>query len=182
MIRRPPRSTRTDTLFPYTTLFRSEAAVFSGQCGVRAVGDVEPGEQPAMRVALDAHQARPGEIGLDALSLVRQREVESRAPPVEAVGVVQHGIGVHHVDLALADHLDVRVELALHVVDLRHALRRTPILAAGYILEEDQGVAHADAGANDNQLHAADAAADIGVLGGNHYIDRKSTRLKSSQQ
>src|SRR3546814_3166466 len=27
MIRRPPRSTRTDTLFPYTTLFRSYAAV-----------------------------------------------------------------------------------------------------------------------------------------------------------
>src|SRR3546814_11377236 len=26
MIRRPPRSTRTDTLFPYTTLFRSEYA------------------------------------------------------------------------------------------------------------------------------------------------------------
>src|SRR3546814_17040206 len=26
MIRRPPRSTRTDTLFPYTTLFRSENA------------------------------------------------------------------------------------------------------------------------------------------------------------
>src|SRR3546814_5012100 len=25
MIRRPPRSTRTDTLFPYTTLFRSES-------------------------------------------------------------------------------------------------------------------------------------------------------------
>src|SRR3546814_18532106 len=27
MIRRPPRSTRTDTLFPYTTLFRSFAIV-----------------------------------------------------------------------------------------------------------------------------------------------------------
>src|SRR3546814_5792692 len=27
MIRRPPRSTRTDTLFPYTTLFRSVGAV-----------------------------------------------------------------------------------------------------------------------------------------------------------
>src|SRR3546814_2586926 len=26
MIRRPPRSTRTDTLFPYTTLFRSDLA------------------------------------------------------------------------------------------------------------------------------------------------------------
>src|SRR3546814_3109122 len=30
MIRRPPRSTRTDTLFPYTTLFRS------GQTGIAA--------------------------------------------------------------------------------------------------------------------------------------------------
>src|SRR3546814_17485115 len=28
MIRRPPRSTRTDTLFPYTTLFRSDAGRF----------------------------------------------------------------------------------------------------------------------------------------------------------
>src|SRR3546814_15709048 len=28
MIRRPPRSTRTDTLFPYTTLFRSRGAAF----------------------------------------------------------------------------------------------------------------------------------------------------------
>src|SRR3546814_6290672 len=27
MIRRPPRSTRTDTLFPYTTLFRSSSSV-----------------------------------------------------------------------------------------------------------------------------------------------------------
>src|SRR3546814_2502667 len=27
MIRRPPRSTRTDTLFPYTTLFRSEIEI-----------------------------------------------------------------------------------------------------------------------------------------------------------
>src|SRR3546814_19001534 len=27
MIRRPPRSTRTDTLFPYTTLFRSHKAI-----------------------------------------------------------------------------------------------------------------------------------------------------------
>src|SRR3546814_18118379 len=32
MIRRPPRSTRTDTLFPYTTLFRSPAAGQSGPC------------------------------------------------------------------------------------------------------------------------------------------------------
>src|SRR3546814_14518724 len=31
MIRRPPRSTRTDTLFPYTTLFRSGKAEYAHQ-------------------------------------------------------------------------------------------------------------------------------------------------------
>src|SRR3546814_4114395 len=30
MIRRPPRSTRTDTLFPYTTLFRSSGSLVLG--------------------------------------------------------------------------------------------------------------------------------------------------------
>src|SRR3546814_11566007 len=37
MIRRPPRSTRTDTLFPYTTLFRS----VGGRGQVADVGDVD---------------------------------------------------------------------------------------------------------------------------------------------
>src|SRR3546814_3697376 len=53
MIRRPPRSTRTDTLFPYTTLFRSDAAsdcdfgghLFRGQdaalAGLGALADLE---------------------------------------------------------------------------------------------------------------------------------------------
>src|SRR3546814_3755489 len=31
MIRRPPRSTRTDTLFPYTTLFRSSVSAWGGR-------------------------------------------------------------------------------------------------------------------------------------------------------
>src|SRR3546814_9112550 len=34
MIRLPPRSTRTDTLFPYTTLFRSQHGVCSGGADV----------------------------------------------------------------------------------------------------------------------------------------------------
>src|SRR3546814_4445957 len=38
MIRRPPRSTRTDTLFPYTTLFRSEGTgiIFGRKSGAQA--------------------------------------------------------------------------------------------------------------------------------------------------
>src|SRR3546814_7636769 len=39
MIRRPPRSTRTDTLFPYTTLFRSGADKAGLQVAAHAIGD-----------------------------------------------------------------------------------------------------------------------------------------------
>src|SRR3546814_9375119 len=42
MIRRPPRSTRTDTLFPYTTLFRS----------ARCDGDRLPARQDPGRIAV----------------------------------------------------------------------------------------------------------------------------------
>src|SRR3546814_14621408 len=35
MIRRPPRATRTDTLFPYTTLFRSSRPILRGFQGER---------------------------------------------------------------------------------------------------------------------------------------------------
>src|SRR3546814_2906666 len=54
MIRRPPRSTRTDTLFPYTTLFRSDGAVEAAlrgrlhdQAQVTAAQRVERGERAA---------------------------------------------------------------------------------------------------------------------------------------
>src|SRR3546814_7960519 len=40
MIRRPPRSTRTDTLFPYTTLFRSIVSQVAGSSSGALVGGV----------------------------------------------------------------------------------------------------------------------------------------------
>src|SRR3546814_13130126 len=45
MVRRPPRSTRTDTLFPYTTLFRSitAAQLLSLQLGrLKDAGKMQP--------------------------------------------------------------------------------------------------------------------------------------------
>src|SRR3546814_1929038 len=42
MIRRPPRSTRTDTLFPYTTLFRSSLMRSEQLVGIGLVVDAEP--------------------------------------------------------------------------------------------------------------------------------------------
>src|SRR3546814_11238281 len=40
MIRRPPRSTRTDTLFPYTTLFRSPIFAVGGDRGQRRAAEI----------------------------------------------------------------------------------------------------------------------------------------------
>src|SRR3546814_1057726 len=62
MIRRPPRSTRTDTLFPYTTLFRS-AFQAGGDEVMRQPGLVDDADRPtivvdpdrAVRYALDLH-------------------------------------------------------------------------------------------------------------------------------
>src|SRR3546814_2250396 len=57
MIRRPPRSTRTDTLFPYTTLFRSERALVADVAAHRA--QVRPAVvtlRGIHRIAQDARQ------------------------------------------------------------------------------------------------------------------------------
>src|SRR3546814_2900528 len=54
MIRRPPRSTRTDTLLPYTTLFRSQHTDRAGNKG--AVPQLEP-EMLQVVVILMQHRA-----------------------------------------------------------------------------------------------------------------------------
>src|SRR3546814_20268682 len=74
MIRRPPRSTRTDTLFPYTTLFRSERGHARG-------GDL----------ALDRHQL---------LDLVEEPRIDERQPEhilhrhtgADCIGQVKHAL------------------------------------------------------------------------------------------
>src|SRR3546814_9653732 len=56
MIRRPPRSTRTDTLFPYTTLFRSRAADRAGRKRRAQHVDVtQPFAQGTGHLAGDVH-------------------------------------------------------------------------------------------------------------------------------
>src|SRR3546814_5306145 len=53
MIRRPPRSTRTDTLFPYTTLFRSPTIIFASLC-IRTINEAAP-----VALHLRSDQTRP---------------------------------------------------------------------------------------------------------------------------
>src|SRR3546814_10205799 len=50
MIRRPPRSTRTDTLFPYTTLFRSSDCHISNKVGALTTARHAAAAAPTMAV------------------------------------------------------------------------------------------------------------------------------------
>src|SRR3546814_19696595 len=75
MIRRPPRSTRTDTLFPYTTLFRSGAVVRFAHLPGRLVTDTHrchPGTHTSLSPYPDRH---PGQASAS------ERDPGPIAPP-----------------------------------------------------------------------------------------------------
>src|SRR3546814_12063077 len=94
MIRRPPRSTRTDTLFPYTTLFRSRPAIEADDalgaepaavpdCG--AARRDRGGDRRGLRPRADTDQLsdrRPARAGNRA---ARDR-LEQRGPDARASG------------------------------------------------------------------------------------------------
>src|SRR3546814_11296956 len=86
MIRRPPRSTRTDTLVPYTTLFRSPARAAAGDSGRhfrrggRRRGWIG-GAEAACRVQPSADGAWPIRVGC---SHSRLPKLGSRVPPTPA--------------------------------------------------------------------------------------------------
>src|SRR3546814_2713676 len=84
MIRRPPRSTRTDTLFPYTTLFRSALAAQAvwaeglDACRDEVVRSVIercgldwPAAQRKLAVGVDTELARSEEHTSELQSLMR---------------------------------------------------------------------------------------------------------------
>src|SRR3546814_8725175 len=74
MIRRPPRSTRTDTLFPYTTLFRSlRYAVERNQRATRRIA-AEPAQRHALARRMCA--AAVGAAELDDACFVAERSEE----------------------------------------------------------------------------------------------------------
>src|SRR3546814_8616048 len=60
MIRRPPRSTRTDTLFPYTTLFRSLLRLMGQHRTGNAVADGVDARNRGLEVLIDLDEAAVG--------------------------------------------------------------------------------------------------------------------------
>src|SRR3546814_6067110 len=87
MIRRPPRSTRTDTLFPYTTLFRSR----------KNAAEVAVADRPVIGAALEEWQAVGGVIAdrKRVAGRLRFQEAIHRAVVdfAAATGVTVIGIG-----------------------------------------------------------------------------------------
>src|SRR3546814_20361065 len=73
MIRRPPRSTRTDTLFPYTTLFRSKDIVW-----LRPDGQEKEGEDWEMPDARCLSFLLSGEAGQYHLTAQGEPEPDDR--------------------------------------------------------------------------------------------------------
>src|SRR3546814_1845759 len=84
MIRRPPRSTRTDTLFPYTTLFRSHLA--------ENVGLLTRIQHKFVKhPATDAERPRTVRPGSDADQ--PQASLDAAAAGNDAVGSIAHAFG-----------------------------------------------------------------------------------------
>src|SRR3546814_10241061 len=112
MIRRPPRSTRTDTLFPYTTLFRSakafrlaldahleaveekHAADADDQAGQRRDHRVRytVGHRPRVGAAADHHAVEHFEHGGDGAEQAEQRRSEEHTSELQSLMRISYAV------------------------------------------------------------------------------------------
>src|SRR3546814_1088639 len=95
MIRRPPRSTRTDTLFPYTTLFRSKP---------EADGKAEPAGKHRKRGEVDPHKVDADEEGDD------QQADGDQLLDEKLLGGIEAGCALHRLPDEAVHQLHARVE------------------------------------------------------------------------
>src|SRR3546814_11709295 len=116
MIRRPPRSTRTDTLFPYTSLFRSIGAVRRREILPRDIGCV--GMEAQRTLGADRYPIIGGEVEravrrLDQLIareihavqqqlLILAVEKAEACGEAQALGRAQRGFDIELLDLGSA--------------------------------------------------------------------------------
>src|SRR3546814_2037212 len=110
MIRRPPRSTRTDTLFPYTTLFRSSLVLRTNHIGEPAQRLDPVGERA--RGPFGPAFARARDLGID---------VADRVAPEFRTGC---GLGGNDVGHKVAWFLPPALALARFHAALPHPLSR----------------------------------------------------------
>src|SRR3546814_18109204 len=137
MIRRPPRSTRTDTLFPYTTLFRSGRRVRLQRQRHRA-GSVQretPGHPRHQAMTDDTDSTSPNPSGISAY----KPEYAEQARKLATLGAIEREIGEffgvtdrtirnwRHLNAAFTDALQIGQEAD----DDRDGTRRAACRAQG---------------------------------------------------
>src|SRR3546814_5917614 len=88
MIRRPPRSTRTDTLFPYTTLFRSQKILWSWAPGF--LRDQNPLRKPATFAPSASHRSEEHTSELQSLMRISYAVfcLKKKKPKTEATSTL----------------------------------------------------------------------------------------------
>src|SRR3546814_18456021 len=101
MIRRPPTPTRTDTLFPYTALFRSPFGQRQFDLRAAAAGEIDGKGHERHALAGD------GAMQLRDLALMKEQLARALGLMVEAVAVTEFGyVGVDQPDFLLL-HLGI---------------------------------------------------------------------------
>src|SRR3546814_17478580 len=128
MILRPPRSTRTDTLFPYTTLFRSLVGIVGDAAAGAAEGEGRPDDrrqadfrQRVERLVEGPNEMRARRLQTDAVH--RLAETLAALRFVDAVGM-----GAAHRDavlgkLAVTVDSEASVHRGLHAHGRQEGLR-----------------------------------------------------------
>src|SRR3546814_5550822 len=145
MIRRPPRSTRTDTLFPYTTLFRSVVKVDTSEVALELLGPLGCGFQTGAGGVMNSLACPAG----SSIAIFGGGPVGLAA----VMGAVIQGCATIILVEPIAARRDIGQELgATHVIDpaeagdLATALRRivpaglaSPLAPSGFELVRGSG-------------------------------------------
>src|SRR3546814_4125757 len=97
MIRRPPRSTRTDTLCPYTTLFRSKSAL--ARLALSEISIPERSERVFLRELMDggrrrvrAHGALNGRVREIAVDEGRGQRSEEHTSELQSLMRISYAV------------------------------------------------------------------------------------------
>src|SRR3546814_5712722 len=139
MIRRPPRSTRTDTLFPYTTLFRSPRHLAAKVAAVHAAPPAHADLKPQLAGAITQDQFH---LGIPLKAFRHARHFLARALParhvagaIEAVALLLEALPAFHEPIGAPARIGPHARLLGHRLDHRAAApRRRPAQQGGIAL------------------------------------------------